>query len=67
MQNPTNFFSTAWLGGPSFWLTLYCIFSATTRSVVAWITFVLQFLLYFEVCFCTIKKAIFQKWLATFF
>lgn len=67
MQNPTKFFSTAWLGGPSFWLTFHCIFSTTAWSVVAWITFVLKLLMYFEVHFCTIKKPIFQNRLVTFF
>lgn len=66
MQNPTKFFSTAWLEGPSLWLTLHCIFSTTTRGVEAWITFVLQFLMDFEVHFCAGKRAIFQKRLVAF-
>lgn len=66
MQNTTKFFSTARLDGPSLWLTLHCIFSSTTWGVVAWITFVLQFLMDFEIHFCTVKRAIFQKRPGTF-
>lgn len=66
MQNTTKFFSTAWLDGPSLWLTLRCVFSSATWGVVAWIAFVLQFLVDFEVHFCTVKRAIFQKRLGAF-
>lgn len=66
MQNTTKFFSTARLEGPSLWLTLHCIFSSTTWGMVARVTFVLQFLMDFEVHFCTVKRAIFQKRLGAF-